>query len=238
MSAALGGRTAVVTGASRGIGLAVARALVEAGARVAMLARTEQSLRARAAELNERALAVPCDVRDQRMVAETAARIEQTFGGAPDVLVNNAGFFALAPLASTEPHQFVTTVEVNLIAPFLLARHFLPAMIARGSGHVVTIGSVADRAVFPDNGAYAASKHGARAMHEVMRAELRGTGVRAALISPGPTDTELWDAIDVDRPGFTPRARMLRPQAVADAVLWTISRPADVNIDELRLSAS
>jgi NADP-dependent 3-hydroxy acid dehydrogenase YdfG len=93
--------------------------------------------------------------------------------------------------------------------------------------------------VFPENGAYAASKHGARALHEVLRLELRGSGVRATLVSPGPVDTSLWDAIDPDRrPGFTPRSAMLDATAVADAVVYAVTRPGAVNIDELRLSRS
>ncbi|HJR64015.1 MAG TPA: SDR family oxidoreductase [Gemmatimonadaceae bacterium] len=238
MNGPLGGRTAVVTGASRGIGLAITRALIEAGARVAMLARNEEVLTARAQELGTAALAIACDVGDRARVADAASRIEMTFDDGPDILVNNAGFFALEPLAETDPERFVTSVEVNLIAPFLLIRRFLPAMIARRRGDIVTIGSVADRQAFPENGAYAASKYGARAMHEVMCSELRGTGVRAALISPGPTDTGLWNSIDTNRPGFTPRARMLRAEAVASAVLYTLTRPPDVTIDELRLSSS
>ncbi len=109
----------------------------------------------------------------------------------------------------------------------------------RNMAIIITIGSVADRTTFPENAGYAAGKFGARAMHEVLRQELRGSGVRVSLVSPGPTDTAIWDPIDPDsRPGFTPRARMLRADAVADAVLWLATRPADVNIDELRLSHS
>ena len=87
--------------------------------------------------------------------------------------------------------------------------------------------------------AYSASKFGARAVHEVIREELRGTGVRVSLVSPGPVDTAIWDAIDPDhRPGFTPRAKMLPPEAVADAVLFVLTRDPATNIDELRLSRS
>jgi NADP-dependent 3-hydroxy acid dehydrogenase YdfG len=112
-------------------------------------------------------------------------------------------------------------------------------MRARGRGSIVTLGSIADRSVFPENGAYAASKYGLRALHEAMRAELRGSGVRATLVSPGPVDTPLWDALDPDtRPGFTPRAAMLTADDVADAIWFAASRPASVNIDELRLSRS
>jgi len=118
-------------------------------------------------------------------------------------------------------------------------RAFLPAMRERGSGHLDTLGSVADRNIFPGNAAYSASKYGLRALHEVLRAELRGSGVRATLVSPGPVNTELWDPIDPDnRPGFTPRAQMLGAAEVADAIRWVLAAPASVNVDELRLSSS
>ena len=130
-------------------------------------------------------------------------------------------------------------MQVNLLGPYRLAQPLAAQMRERGSGHVVTIGSVADRTAFPENVAYATSKFGARAVHEVMREELRGSGVRVSLVSPGPVDTNIWDAIDPDhRPGFTPRAKMLLPEAVADAVLYVLTRDAGTNIDELRLSRS
>ena len=133
--------------------------------------------------------------------------------------------------------DFARTIEVNLIAPFALVRAMLPGMRERGSGHVVTIGSIADRLAFPGNGAYPASKFGVRALHEVMRAECQGSGVRTTLISPGPVDTELWNPVGPDeRAGFTPRARMLRADSVAAAVLYAVSQPSEVNVDELRLS--
>lgn len=237
MKASLAGRTALVTGASRGIGLAIARELAASGARVAMLARGPEALAARAAELGGAALPVPCDVTDATAVARAVALVQRSFGAEPDVLVNNAGLFMIAPLAATEPAAFASLVNANLVGPFLLLRALLPAMRARGRGHIVTIGSVADRAIFPGNAAYAATKFGARALHEVLRSEVRGSGVRATLVSPGPTDTAMWDAVDPDNtPGLTPRAAMLRPEAVADAVMFALTRPSAVNIDELRLS--
>lgn len=233
----LAGRSSIVTGASKGIGLEIARALAAAGARVAMLARSRDLLAAHAAELGVRALPVVCDVTDSEAVSAAVIRLERDFGGAADILVSNAGLFMLAPVVATRPEDFNKSLQVNLASPFLLVRSVLPAMLARGSGHIVTIGSVADRTVYPENAAYAAAKHGLRALHEVLRAELRGTGVRATLVSPGPTDTTLWDGPDPDsREGFTPRSAMLRSQAVADAVLWAVTRPESVNVDELRLS--
>ncbi|MFN2563965.1 MAG: SDR family oxidoreductase [Gemmatimonadaceae bacterium] len=236
---ALAGHTALVTGASRGIGLACARALAAAGARVAMIARTEDPLRAAAREIGLPALPIACDVSRPDSVHRAVQEVESAFGGAPDVLVNNAGLFTLAPFDATSPAEFVRTVDTNLVGAFTILHAFLPAMRARRSGHVVTIGSIADRHAFPENAAYAASKFGVRGLHEVLRAELRGSGVRASLVSPGPVDTALWDAVDPDqRPGFTPRAMMLPPEAVADAVLYVLTQPREVNVDELRLSRS
>jgi NADP-dependent 3-hydroxy acid dehydrogenase YdfG len=227
----------VVSGASRGIGLEVARALVGDGMRVVMLARTSADLRDRASQLGAGALALPCDVADANAVAAMAERVSDEFEGAPDVIVNNAGMFKLATVEHTDPRDFRAALDVNLVAPFLLVHAFLGAMRARRSGHIVMIGSIADRATFSENGAYAASKFGLRALHEVLRGELRGSGVRATLVSPGPVDTALWDEIDPDtRPGFTPRGQMLSPAAVAAAVRYAITQPADVNVDELRLS--
>jgi NADP-dependent 3-hydroxy acid dehydrogenase YdfG len=231
--------TALVTGASRGIGLEVARALAGEGLRVAMLARTRDALEAGAAAIGERALVVPCDLGDGASRDRALAQLRAAFGGAPDVVVNNAGRFPLAPVEATSVEEFVATLEANLVAPFAVVRALVGELRERGRGHVVTIGSIADRTTFPENGAYAASKHGLRALHEVLRAELRGTGVRATLVSPGPVDTALWDAIDPDtRPGFTPRASMLAPTMVAEAVRWAVLAPPSMNVDELRLSRS
>lgn len=230
-------RTILVTGASRGIGLATARALAEAGGRVLCLARPGERLNAAVSSLGYTAVAVPCDLSSNHDIDRAIESIVATCHGAPDALVQAAGVFPLAPVEKTAPAQFEGALQVNLLGPYRLAQPLAAKMHARGSGHVVTIGSIADRTAFPENVAYAASKFGARAVHEVMREELRGSGVRVSLVSPGPVDTTIWDAIDPDhRPGFTPRAEMLRPEAVADVVLFVLTRGDEVNIDELRLS--
>lgn len=235
----LTGTNAVVTGASRGIGLAIARGLVTHGARVVMIARHEANLREQASTLGPLAIALSCDVSDDHAVDDAIAAIEATFGDAPDILVNNAGTFTLATVDELDPAAFRTALETNLVAPLRFVRAFLPAMRTRRRGQIVTVGSVADRTVLPGNAGYASSKHGARALHEVLRLETRGSGVRATLVSPGPVDTPLWDSIDPDnRQGFTPRRAMLRPEAVADAVLYAVMQPPHVNVDELRLSHS
>jgi|SRR5438094_5550123 len=235
MTRPLAGRAALVTGASRGIGLATARALGAAGARLTLLARDAKSLDARAAELGARAM--PCDVGN----AADIDRVMTTIGddGVPDILVNNAGLFRPAPVDATTPEALAAALDVNLVAPFRFIRALLPAMRARGRGDIVNIGSIADHTAFPENAAYGASKHGLRALHDVMRAELRGSGVRMTLVSPGPVDTSLWDEIDPDsREGFTPRSRMLLPDAIAAAVLYALTQPPEVDVELVRLSRS
>jgi NADP-dependent 3-hydroxy acid dehydrogenase YdfG len=115
---------------------------------------------------------------------------------------------------------------------------FVGEMKARGSGHIVSIGSMGDRKIFPENAAYSAGKFGLRAMQEVARTELRGTGVRITVISPGSVDTALWDQIDTEsgESGFPTRSEMLTPDAVGRAVIFAVTQPASVNVDELRLS--
>ena len=231
----LAGRRAVVTGASRGIGLAIASALHEAGASLTLIARDKRTLASLASKLDARTL--PCDVGDAAAVERTMAAIERD--APPDILVNNAGLFRPAPVDATTPEALSAALEVNLVAPFRFVRALLPAMLERGTGDIVSIGSIADHATFPENAAYGASKHGLRALHDVLRTELRGTGVRVTLVSPGPVDTALWDEIDPDsREGFTPRSRMLMPHAVAAAVLYAVTQPTEVDIELIRLSRS
>lgn len=233
----LAGRTAAVTGASRGIGLACARALADAGARVALLARSGDVLQQEAQRIGRDALPIPCDLRDRPQLLAAIDIVLGAFKGSPDILVLNAGMFPLGTVGELPVETFADTLMLNTVAPYALLHALVPSMRERGSGHVVTIGSIADRQAYAENGAYAAAKFAARGLHEVLRAELAGSGVRATLVSPGPVDTSIWDPINPDaRAGFTPRALMLRAEAVADAVCWVVTRPVDVNIDELRLS--
>ena len=221
-----------MTGASRGIGLAIAEALEREGAHVVRVARSLTPAHA------DTRTDIPADVTkapDVERLAATLAADHQV----PDILVNNAGSFLLKPLTETTPEEFRGQLESNLVGAFLVLRAFVPMMRERNRGHIVTIGSMADRQVFPGNAAYASAKYGMRALHEALRLETRGTGVRATLVSPAQVDTPLWDAIDPDnREGFTPRSQMLDADAVAAAVVYAVTQPPSVNVDELRLSRS
>jgi NAD(P)-dependent dehydrogenase (short-subunit alcohol dehydrogenase family) len=225
----LTGQVAVVTGASRGIGLAVATALEGLGAKVV---RASRSL-APAESANR--LDIRCDITDPEQVAELAHRTRSVFG-VPAAVVESAGVFMLAPLDRTPPADFTAQLATNLAGPFLVARAYLPMMKQGGGGRFITLGSIADHRAFPENAAYAASKFGLRGLHQVLREEYRGSGVLCTLVSPGPTDTNAWDFMDPDRrEGFIPRSRMLRPEDVAEAVVWVAGRPAHVDVDWLRL---
>ena len=218
---ALAGRRALVTGGTRGIGAAIVTALRQAGCEAIAIARHAE------------ATAVAADVTRKADVDGLAARYQ------PEILINAAGAFGLAPVAETSVENFDRILATNLRGPFLLIRAFLPPMLARGSGHIVSIGSVAGRRAFPSNGAYAASKFGLRGLHEVLDTELKGTGVRATLIEPAATDTALWDDIDrQSHPGLPGRDAMLSPAAVADAVLYVLSRPAQTHINYLGVERS
>jgi NADP-dependent 3-hydroxy acid dehydrogenase YdfG len=236
---ALAGRTALVTGASRGIGAACARALATAGARVVLVSRSTHELTALAATLPHGAVALPDDLAEPAGALTVAAGARELLGADPDIVVHAAGVFPLAPFEGSDDASLDHALALNAAAPIRLTREFLPGMRARGSGHVVMIGSIADRHVFPANALYAATKHALRAATEALRAESRGSGIRTTLVSPAATDTPIWDPHDPDAAAHLPnRDEMLRVEDVADAVLWAVTRPAHVDVDELRLSRS
>jgi NADP-dependent 3-hydroxy acid dehydrogenase YdfG len=236
---ALSGRTAVVTGASRGIGAGIAEALAGEGVRVALVARSESKLKEIAARIGN-SIPIVCDVADPKSVERAISRIATELNGAPDILVNNAGIFRVAVVEETTAQSFIETINTNLVGPFLFVRAFLAEMKKRGRGHIVTIGSIADRTIFTGNSAYSATKFGLRAIHEAMRAELRGTGVRTSLISPAATDTDIWNDVAVTDPVGSPHSKrpMLDPRDVVGAVMFALTQPDRVNVDELRLSHS
>lgn len=230
----LADRTALVTGASRGIGAAVARRLMGAGAEVHLLARSTEIIQQMAGELS--GFAWPADLEDEIELWEVLERLVHQLGGAPDIVVNAAGVFDMAPFAHTPIELFDRALGANLRGPFLVIRALLPPMLTRGSGTIISVGSVAGHRVFPNNAAYSASKFGLRGMHEVLATELRGTGVRATLIEPGPTDTPIWDAhLEGEGRGLPDRSAMLAVNDVADAVVFAATRPDDVCIPLLRI---
>lgn len=230
MNSSLADKLVLVTGASRGIGAATAALLAQAGARVARMSRSQLPPLPRTIDIQ-------VDLADPRT---RSAALEQlrSHHGVPDAIVSNAGGFLLAPLADTSDDLMREQLAINLEAPLAIARVFLPAMQERGSGCHVLVGSVADAVGLPGNAAYAASKFGVRGLHEVLTEEFHRSGVRFSLVSPGPTDTAVWDPVHPDeREGFTRRDQMLRPHDVAEAIVWVLTRPPHVQVGVLRLGA-
>jgi len=225
----LDGRIAVVTGTSRGIGRVIADQMEEAGATVVGLARTLVDSH------RDRRLELSCDVTDESAVQRAVDRILADVG-VPNILVNNAGVFLLRPLTETTLAEFSEQLGGNIVGPFLVVRTLLPHLERSSSTHIVTVGSVADHHPYAGNAAYAASKFGVRGLHGVLVAELRGTGMRTTLVSPGPTDTRIWDAAESGHVRDLPaRASMLHPSDVADAVLYAVSQPPRVNVEWIRV---
>ncbi|HEV8536947.1 MAG TPA: SDR family NAD(P)-dependent oxidoreductase [Candidatus Limnocylindria bacterium] len=227
---ALGGRRAFVTGASSGIGRATARALAEAGAEVALAGRAGEALADLADELDGRAKALECDVRDPGAVARAVREAVSELGGI-DIVVPAAGLGRFARTDRMRVDAWDEVVETNLRGTFLVFRETLPH-VRRARGHLFAIASVAAMRPFAESGAYCASKAGVRALAQVVAEEVRREGVRVTTIVPGAVDTEFWD-----RAGGThlDRERMLRPEDVARTILHAVSVPAHASMDEIVL---
>lgn len=230
---ALADRVAIVTGAGRGIGRAVAQALAREGAAVALAARTRAEVAAVAEAIRTaggRALAVPTDVSQD---AQVEALVDETVGqlGPVDILVNAAGVAAFGPVAGAKPEDWDAMLAVNLRAVMVCCRAVLPPMLRRRTGIIVNVASVAASRPIAGSAAYAATKAGVVAWSHVLAEELRADGVRVGVISPGAVDTPLWDAV----PGGPDRARMLTPDTVARVVLLMVTLPSGATLEDLTL---
>lgn len=220
---------AVVSGAGSGIGREIALALGHRGHRLALLGRRREPLERTLAEAGGRGLALPADVGDAAAV-DAAARAALALG-APEVVVAAAGAAAIAPFPEQGSAEFDRIVGVNLLGTARLLRAFLPAMIAHGRGAVVPVLSIASRQVFPGWSAYAASKWGLLGLVETLRLELAGSGVRVIALTPGATDSPLWN----DLPGAWDRGRMIPAVEVARALMWALEAGEGVAVEEIRM---
>lgn len=225
----LDGQVALVTGASSGIGVAVARRLVADGACVVLAARRTTHLEELAEELggHGRALPVACDVTDEAQVMSLVERAAAQFAPV-DVLVSNAGVGSFATVVDTDPADWRRMFDVNVMGSFLCARAVLPAMLERGRGSIVHVCSDVSRRTFAGGAAYCASKHAQLAFSQALGAEVRQLGVRVGAVLPGMVATEFNDA----EPG-SHADWVLRPEDVAEAVHFIVTRPEHAVVDEL-----
>jgi len=224
---------AVVSGASAGIGEATARRLAEAGFRVVLGARRLDRVRRLAAELG--GVAMPLDVTDARSVAAFTAAV-------PDcrVLVNNAGGArGLEPVAEADEEHWRWMWETNVLGTLRMTKALLPALVASGNGHVVTVTSIAAVEIYDGGAGYTSAKHAQGALHRTLRGELLGQPVRLTEVMPGMVQTDFsLDRFDGDEEraaavyrGVTP----LTADDVADVIAFAVTRPAHVNLDQIVL---
>ena len=217
----LKGRVVLITGAGRGIGRALAHAFAEAGAKVALLGKTKKNLLEVQRELKELGAAtvgLAADVSDESAVSRAVAAAEQQLGPV-DVLVNNAGVFALAHVEKMDTLVFDRMLAVNLRGPFLMCRALLPGMKSRKRGHIVNISSTAGRRGFAGGGAYCASKFGLAGLTEAMRYEARASNVRVTCVYPSTVNTDLVKKAGMD---LVPE-RAIQPEDVAKAVVSLVA---------------
>lgn len=238
----LQGRTALVTGASSGIGRAVALALGRQGVRVAICARREDRLRELAAEIEAEggeALVIPADLRDLDAIAALFAQIRETWGGV-DLLINNAGFGKKEPLISGDPAAWKAMLEVNVLALAVCTQEALADMRRRDvAGHVVHISSMSGHRIPEGSGMYSASKFAVRSLTEGLRKELRAADseIRVTSISPGFVETEFAKVYnDGDEEAVAKTYDdypVLQAGDIADAVLFAVGAPAHVQYHDL-----
>lgn len=235
-----GGRVALVTGASSGIGAAVARRLARQGLRVAICARREERLRQLSTELEKHTevLARRADLRHEAEILELFEAIRGRWGGV-DVLVNNAGVGRQAPLVDGPTEPWREMLELNVLALCVCTREALRDMRGRGDeGHVVHVASMASHRVPPRGGAYAATKFAVRALTEGLRQELRelGSRIRVGAVSPGYVETEFaagyFGSEEAGRRLYQ-RFPVLQADDIADAVWWLLSRPPHAEVHDV-----
>ena len=214
----------LITGASTGIGAATARAAAQAGHRVVLSARSEDKLRALADELggDDRAIAVRCDVMEWADNEALVARALEAFGRV-DVVLANAGFGAKRGWLEETPEHWRDMVLTNVLGAAYTARAAIPAL-KDSRGHLLLTSSVAGRRALPGS-LYSATKHAVTAMGEALRSDLNDTGVRVSLIEPGMVDTPFFET--------KPEMEALHADDIANAVMYAVSQPPHVDVNEI-----
>jgi 3-oxoacyl-[acyl-carrier protein] reductase len=228
----LAGQVAVVTGAGRGIGAAVARTLARLGATAVLCGRTQTTLDATASQIVDaggKTEVVPCDVTVLHQLEYAAARVDSTFRRL-DILVNNAGVGGFKdPLHLLMPEDWDRIVNTNLRGVYYAIRAFAPIMIRGYSGHIINISSLAGKNALPNGAAYAASKWGLNGLTYSVAEELRAHNIRVSVICPGSTETELSP-----HEGKDPN-KMLQPDDIAHAVAMLVTQAPQSFVSEILL---
>lgn len=228
----LEGKIVLITGASQGIGLAIAHALNDEGAKLILAARSRGPLASAAAQLAGTVMSMATDVTKpgdvKRLVTAVQKRIRRL-----DVVINNAGVFTYKPFAKTTQEDWHRNIATNLTSVFLVTQAALP-LLKRSRGDIVNILSVSSRVPFANCSAYSAAKFGAFGLTGVLRRELRADGIRVTAVLPGMTETQMKDEFDFP----VRREDLLQPQDVAAAVLAALLQPRRAIVEEIALMPS
>lgn len=232
----LDGSRCVVTGGSTGIGLSTARQLARAGARVAICARTAETLEAAAGELREiggEVLELRVDVSCEEEVGSLVRAVDETWGGA-DLLVNNAGIGIFGSFLDLTVDDYDQVFAVNVRGLFLCSRAFAPGMVERGGGVIVNVASLAGKNAFAGGAIYSASKHAVMGMSKSMMLDLRPHGVRVLTVCPGTVYTPFFDHVDQFNPV---EERSLQADDVAEMILHVVRLSDRATISEFEIRA-
>ena len=224
-------KVVVITGASKGIGKAIAFTFAAAGAKVVLAARTRETLEQVAAELREtgaEALAVPTDVTDVDAVKQLIQRTLDVYQHV-DILINNAGIGYFGPVVDFDPDDWDAVLNSNLKAVYLCAKYVLPSMLERGGGQIINVLSVAAKVAFQASSAYCAAKAGALALTKVLASEVRQQNIRVTAVLPGSVHTPFWDDVP-EHPDFE---QMLTPEHVAGTVVSICQQPPGMVTEEI-----
>jgi NADP-dependent 3-hydroxy acid dehydrogenase YdfG len=229
----LDGQVTVVTGASSGIGAAVARRFAAAGSRVVVSARREARVREVAGQIEAaggRALAFPADVTDYAQLENLVAAARREFGQI-DHFVNNAGHAVAKPLVDSSIEELDAQIDANLRGVVYGCRAVLPHMIQRHKGHIVTIGSICSVNHYPNYGAYVAAKHAVLGFSRSVYEEVRPFGIRMSVLCPAAVNTAWSDLAGAELPW--PRHERLQPEDLAEMALFCVTLPARVQVESL-----
>lgn len=239
-------KTVFITGASSGIGRACAHAFAAQGARLLLCARRIDKLTELSGELAQLrqdpdVYAFRLDVRDAQAVTETLSGLPAAWA-APDILINNAGLSrGLTRFQDDDPENWEEMIDTNVKGLLYITRAIVPGMIARGQGHVISLGSIAGHQTYPNGAVYCASKAAERVISDGLRLDLIGTPVRVTSVDPGMVETEFSE---VRFRGDTARAAKvyenitpLTADDIADTIVWAATRPAHVNIHTILLTS-
>ncbi len=240
MTSTLNGKVALITGASSGIGEATAESLAALGAKVSLVARREDRLKAlqeKIAGTGGEALVVKADMSKQQDIIDAVAKTKDQWGRL-DILVNNAGVMYLGPINGADTREWKSMVEVNLLGLMYCTHEALPIMIEQGSGHIVNISSVSGRVVTARSGVYNATKFGVGAFSEALRQEVYKRNIRVTIIEPGAVLTELSDHISHAESKerlktWVAEMEALTSKDIANSIVYAVSQPDNVNVNEI-----